>query len=88
MKPKGKQQPSAATMKKAGDIAATIHNVKLLRLHSKSNKYRVPSSKGPHIKYIVLNSPSGRRDRCDCKAHEKGRRPCKHVLALKIALGA
>ena len=88
MKAKARQQPSAATMKKAGDIAATICDVKMLRLHSKSNKYRVPSSKGPHIKYIVLHSPSGKRDRCDCMAHEEGRRPCKHVLALKIALYA
>ena len=59
---------STSKMQAAGENAAAMHNVNLLRLRRTSNKFRVPSSKGPHTMYIVLHSPSGKHDSCSCEA--------------------
>ena len=59
-----------------------------LRVHPTSKKFRIPSASHPYHNYLVHITDSNKRNSCTCDAHKrKITRPCKHVLALKNALG-
>ena len=59
-----------------------------LRIHPNSRKYLVPSATHPYLQYVVHLTDSDKRNSCSCEAHKRRlTRPCKHVLALKNALG-
>jgi hypothetical protein len=61
-------------------------DIRSLRVPGTLNKYWVPSSSYHGHKYCVHLTPSDRKNACECIAHARRRRPCKHVAALKLAI--
>lgn len=87
-KHKRSKTSEAAIMETGLRIAQTMvdGDIRSLRVAGTQNKYWVPSSSHPGHKYCVHLTPSDRRNFCECIAHERRQRPCKHVAALKLAL--